>query len=255
MEDDPTLHLLEEDRQLPLPPRHMLGPGTPGEQLYSSLYSKEIGMMRKMAGAGGPEEELKFAAAGFPRPGGHIPPNMIPENMIYNPKFGQPSGGGGGAQSFNFQQPALPNGEPSNSHLHKMEGLLKPCYDDGGYNFHHTGHHYPGHLMDPNFVNNFKPDGVMIKQEAGEPSGASFGGVKQQTNDVLLYGRSSNGNNPNSSCSSGGSNLSSKEPNEFNLNFSGSNSAGGKPDLDAGDLGADEHLDKLSGLNDSGGEP
>lgn len=269
-----------------MPPRHLLT-GAPGEQLYSSLYGKEIGMMRKMVGPTG-EDELKYAAAaaaGFQRglgSAGHnnIPPtNMIPENMIYNPKFtgaaaaSQHSSVGGppNAQGFSFSAPALPNGggesSTAASHLHKMESLLKPCYDDqyggSGYaNFHaaaaaaaaaahhqHSHHHFSGQMMDSSFVNNFKnsPDGVHIKQENEH----NFNN-NNKTNDVLMFGRSSNGNNPSSSSSA--NNLSSKEPNpnEFNLNYSGSNNNGkaATPGMDS-ELGADDSIDKLSGLQDT----
>lgn len=235
-------------------------------------------MMRKIAGTGSTaEDEMKYAAAaaaGFQRGlGGHphgtppnIPPNMIPENMIYNPKFVAAAMGSQQQQAgFNFSAPNVPNGGDT-SHLHKMEGLLKPCFDDyhagsayGNFNPHHH-HQYPGtqHMLEHagSFVNNFKSDNnggnILIKQESNAGDNNNYGGGgNNKTNDVLMYGRSSNGNNPNSSSSSSGSNLSSKEPNEFNLNYSGS----AKVDAAPNDHGADDSIDKLSGLNDNDSEP
>lgn len=246
-------------------------------------------MMRKMVGA---DDEVKYAVPpGFPRPGGvggvgggvggggalahhpNLPPNMIPDAIMYN-KFQQQQ-----QQSQQQQHPSyFHNGEPSSSHLHKMEGLLKPCFDDPSHHHPHP-HHHPQHqqppygnyagnfnnhshappshhfaantnLMESPFVNSFNGGGgskggellngpgVQIKQEND-----TFGANGKSNNEVLMYGR---GSNSSSNPISGSSNVSSKaEPNEFNLNYSNSAGKGdGHGDEDSG-------IDKLTRLNEN----
>lgn len=246
---------MDEDHALP---RHLItaaGASTPlaGEQLYQQLYGKEIGMMRKMVGSS-PDDDVKYGVPpGFQRPNGpgpsnggnptaagmpHLPPNMMPEAIMYN-KFQQQQ------QAASAGQPHASyfhNGDPSGAtHLHKMEGLLKPCFEDHGQhhqqqqhpygnygaNFHQQQHHHhqPQHfgpntnIMESPFVNTFNGNqkvdplhnpnnggtGVQIKQETD----TSFGGVANggnnksatnNNNDVLtLYGRGVGGVGSNSS--------------------------------------------------------
>lgn len=80
----------------------------------------------------------------------NLPPNMIPENMIYNPKFAHhghsPAPGG-----FNFQSGSSMT---DTSHLHKMEGLLKPCYDTGNNQQMSNNGHFTGFNNSNNNNNN-----------------------------------------------------------------------------------------------------
>lgn len=165
--------MLDEEavRNLPLQHRHLAAAAVAaaagnstnvtGEQLYSNLYSKELGMMRKMVGV---DEEKQYPAIppGFQRqimPNHHshlpqqhtnIPPNMIQENMIYNPKFHSLTG----HPTHNFGFPPINSND--SSHLHKMEGLLKPCYDptETTTHFPNYNNHFPSMTNNNNNTGN-----------------------------------------------------------------------------------------------------
>lgn len=288
-------------------PRHLIaaaGNNTPtaGEQLYQQLYGKEIGMMRKMAGV---DDDVKYGIPpGFQRPGTgpgpgpstvpnggvmpqhhpNLPPNMMPDAIMYN-KFQQQQ------QQTAATQPHPPyfhNGEPSPSsstHLHKMEGLLKPCFDDHNQHPHHphqlqqqhqysnsygsyqSHHHHPfgpnSNMMESPFVNNFNGNNNNKSNAVGNGGGGSNGGTDllnspgpgtgqiqiKQENDTILYGRgSNNSSNPinGNSNNNNNNNVSSKaEPNEFNLNYSNSTIKGENHTDD------DSGIDKLTRLNDN----
>ncbi|XP_063702926.1 GATA zinc finger domain-containing protein 16-like [Culicoides brevitarsis] len=275
---------------------------TGAEQLYSNLYGKEIGMMRKMVNAGGSMDDTasSFARTAGPQnttmishpqtPHNHhahnnLPPNMIPENMIYNPKFaqqqqqqpqhGHPSHPQGG---FNFHPPGM-----SDSHLHKMEGLLKPCYDTG------NNGHFAGFNNSSNNSNNnhFPPSSNhhhhhLASQQQHYPNSNNNGNSSNNlvesphfVNNNFSSNTSNNNNNNNSSINKNNLNANGlpenalikqenhddfhnftkqnvkNEPNDFNsLGYaSGINNNGNKTKEELNDLHNDDSIDKLSALN------
>ena len=160
---------------------------TPGEQLYSNLYGKDMGLMRKMMNL----EEFSY-------------------NGVQNKHFQNYTNGSFGAKF------------PAQNYGFRHEGLLKPCYDfpakieeTGDNLFKNKCQMYPGFMNQfqhpqnsiddsnygfkgPNEVNN---NGIVLKLENG-------------VNDDILCSRSS--------LSSLSNDLRKSEPNEFN-NISSSN--------------------------------
>lgn len=229
-------------------------PGTnvAGEQLYSNLYGKEIGMMRKMVSGGSLDDAVPppFTRTSLPQPGqsminhqqqhahnslqqhNNLPPNMIPENMIYNPKFAQqhhhghsPASSGSG---FNFHASGS-SGLSDNGHLHKMEGLLKPCYDTGN-NGHFTGFNSSSSSSSNTNNNHFPPTSNHqqhhhhhLAQQQHYPNSNNNGNSSNNTNLVesphFVNTFSSNNNNNNNN------------KNNLNNNNSTNSNNNGLPDV------------------------
>lgn len=246
----------ETNRNLRLHHHHqsLLGAPPGGEQLYSNLYGKDMGLMRKMM------DMNEFPAGNQPY---QNPQKGFPNypNGQFNAKFATPQNYG-----FPFDKVVhSPNGQM------RHEGLLKPCYDypkmeapdtslmDGfppykkqsplmGQNFMNQYPDFHGNNGNHNFggksnsceINN---NGIVLKMENGGPTTTNsndFNNAMQISNKTseILCSRSSTIN----------LNATNKkiEPNEFNTNLNNN----GNNNKNSGNNDNDGDEDNKSSLHD-----
>lgn len=170
--------------------RNMNIPRLPsGEQLYSNLYGKDMGLMRKMMNL-----------------------DEFPYNGAQKPFQNYPNGNFG-------------NKFPTQNYGFRHEGLLKPCYDfpnkmedQAGDNFFKNKCQ---NQMYPGFMNQFQHS-----QNSQDDQNYGFKGPTEINNNGIVLKLENGGQDDvlcsRSSLSSLSNNLSKSEPNEFNNNNSSS---------------------------------